>query len=73
MSNIDELNQRLARYKKAEQEILEHGQRVTDEDDRELQRASLQQVQNTIGVLEKQIAMASRPVKRRTRQYPARV
>ncbi|MBV7264327.1 hypothetical protein KCG43_20150 [Photobacterium sp. WH24] len=73
MSNIDELNQRLARYKKTEQEILEHGQRVTDEDDRELQRASLQQVQNTIGVLEKQIAIASRPAKRRTRQYPARV
>jgi len=71
MTKIAGLETRLAQYRQTETDILQKGQKFTDEDERELQRANLASVQNAIREIEQSIAALKRP--RRTRQYPARV
>ncbi|MBD6946484.1 hypothetical protein [Vibrio parahaemolyticus] len=73
MSSIADLEARLARYKATEQEILEQGQRIKDEDERDLQRANLSTVQVAIKELQAQLAAVRNPKRGRTRQYAARV
>lgn len=72
MSSAD-LEARLVRYKATEQKILEEGQRITDEDERDLQRANLNTVQKAIKDLEVQLAITKNPKRGRTRQYAVKV
>ena len=71
MSLID-LQARLSRLLATEQEILEKGQKTVDEDEQEVQRANLKQVQDSIERLQEQIGKLKSPSMRRTtRQYRA--
>ncbi|PML25081.1 hypothetical protein [Vibrio lentus] len=73
MSSIADIEDRLARYKASEKDILEQGQRIKDEDERDLQRANLSTVQTTIKDLQTQLDALRHPKRGRTRQYAARV
>ncbi|MBD1559608.1 hypothetical protein HC752_21935 [Vibrio sp. S9_S30] len=73
MTQLEQLRQRLTEYESTEREILKEGQKVRDEDDRELQRASLKQVQDGIRETRSSIARLTTSRKPRTRQYRPKV
>lgn len=73
MSEINDLQVRLTQYLATEKEILTEGQKVTDEDDRELQRANLSSVREAIKNLRNEIAMLKKPQRFGVRQYSVRV
>lgn len=72
--SLKEKQARLERLKNTEKSILTLGQKTVDEDEQEVQRASLKTVQEGIKDLENEINdLKTNSSRHRVRQYAARV